>query len=43
MLIAVIVEAAASAQVVGVVWLAIGLVVLALQRRRRETLSGGQR
>lgn len=34
-LIAVIVEAAGSAQVVGAVWLAVGLVVLSAQRGRR--------
>ncbi|MGW4028134.1 APC family permease [Streptomyces sp. NPDC004838] len=36
-LVAVIVEAAGSAQVVGAVWLAVGLVVLAVQRKRRAT------
>lgn len=34
-LVAVIVEATASAQVVGACWLAVGLVVLVLQRGRR--------
>ncbi|MEU1893184.1 APC family permease [Streptomyces pristinaespiralis] len=41
-LIAVIVEAARSAQIVGALWLGVGLVVLALQRGRRETLPGGE-
>ncbi|MFK4691973.1 APC family permease [Streptomyces pristinaespiralis] len=41
-LIAVIVEAARSAQIVGALWLGVGLVVLALQQRRRETLPGGE-
>ncbi|WP_405822736.1 APC family permease [Streptomyces sp. NBC_00838] len=38
-LVAVIVEAAESAQVVGAIWLAAGLVVLAIQSRRRSTLT----
>lgn len=41
-LIAVIVEAARSAQIVGALWLGVGLVVLALQQRRRGTLPGGE-
>ncbi|WP_244258132.1 APC family permease [Streptomyces sp. Tu 2975] len=41
-LIAVIVEAARSAQVVGAVWLGIGLIVSAVQRRRRGTPAGGE-
>lgn len=40
-LIAVIVEATTSAQVVGACWLAVGLVVLAVQRGRRAEGSGG--
>lgn len=39
-LIAVLVEAARSAQVVGAIWLAVGLVVLAVQRGRRRGLPG---
>ncbi|MGW2030469.1 APC family permease [Streptomyces sp. NPDC001811] len=38
--VAVVVEAAGVAQVVGAVWLAIGLLVLAGQRGRREVLGG---
>ncbi|MER7190265.1 APC family permease [Streptomyces flaveolus] len=37
--IAVIVEASATAQVVGAIWLAIGLVVLAVQGRRRSRVG----
>ncbi|MFJ6863112.1 APC family permease [Streptomyces termitum] len=39
-LVAVIVEASAAAQVVGVVWFAVGLVVLALQGTGRRTAGG---
>lgn len=39
-LIAVIVEATASAQVVGAIWLAVGLVVVAVQRGRRGRRAG---
>ncbi|WP_329122239.1 APC family permease [Streptomyces sp. NBC_01465] len=38
--IAVIVEATGTAQVVGLIWLAIGLVVLAVQLRRRVSAGG---
>ncbi len=41
--VAVIVEAAASAQLVGGVWLVVGLVVLAVQYRgEREPSRGGE-
>jgi amino acid transporter len=39
--IAVIVEASGTAQVVGAIWLAVGLVVLAVQRRRRSPSPAG--